>query len=415
MPICYSAVIPAVALALAAAQGDAPAQLGDPVELLKLPKDELPPITFARPIACLSPDGTRMLYIRTHGAAKAKLHLRRVGEPQSDGPAVWDEPIPALYCRMSFPGIAWRADGQRVLFCQEPARDEDGWAEGVHGRRMRPWHMCWDLPNPQFKLCRYMQLTDAPGCTGLSYSPDGSVLYTALSDVEGHKACGVTAWDSGRQRGRTVYQRKGTAIYHLVPSPDGKHLAWVETYPRKKGQEFRGPGVVAFNLKAGKVVLRAGLSKDIPGWLDAQPPVWTADSTGLCYGDVAEIDGIWRREVKVADLAGGDEKLLVRDALAVGAVPEGIVLNRGPGCVPMSQELSSYAPPGGSPVPRSDDVILCERARPGEFATLVPNAFAHQVTGRRLVYAQASAGDVLLLRAEVKPASSPVSAGQPRP
>ena len=377
--------------------------VGEPVELLKLPKTELPPVGLTRAVVRLSPDGERMLYIRAHGPGKAKLHVRQVGQPRSDQSAVWDEPIPAFYCGMSFAGRAWRADGQRVLFCQEPARDEDGWAEGVFGRRMRPWHMCWDLPNPQYKLCRHVGVRDAPGCTSLSYSPRGDVLWTAFSDTEGHKTCGVTGWPAGERRGFTAYRGTGADIYHLAPSPDGTHLAWVETYPREKGRPLQGPDVVVFRIQPRKVVLRVGLSREIPGWLDAQAPVWAANSRGVCFGDVVEVDRIWRREVKVTDLTGRGEKLLARDALAVGACAEGFVLNRGPACAPMRQLISSHAPVGGgADRPAGDDVILCDPARAGKWVTLVPSAFAQQVCGRRVVYARASGDDVLILAAALK-------------
>jgi len=375
-------------------------RLGDPVELLKLPADQLPPITFARPLIRVSPDARRCLYIRAHGPGKAKLHVRRIAEPRSDQPAVWDEPIPALYCRMSFAGLAWRADGQRVLFCQEPGRDEDGWAQGAFGRRMRPWHMCWDLPNPQYKLCRYMGVKDATGCTAMSYGPRGRMLWTAFSDPEHYKACGVTGWDSAKRRGRTLYRRTGACIYHLAPSRDGKHLAWVETFQRKPRKAFRPPDVVVFDVAVGKVHSRIGLAKHIPGWLDTQPPVWTTDSQAVCYGDVVTENRVFRREVRLLPLGKGSVRALARDALAVGAAAEGIVVNRGPGCVPMAQGLSSFAPPGGGATPRTNDVLLCGPSET-EPSVLVPDAFAQQVAGGHVVYARTSGDDVLVLRAKL--------------
>jgi hypothetical protein len=263
--------------------------------------------------------------------------------------------------------------------------------------------MCWDLPNPQFKLCRHMRLSGATGCTSLSYSPDGKVLYAAFSDPQSNKACGVTAWDSSAQRGRVVYRREGAALYHLVPSPDGRRLAWVETYRRRRGKPRRGPDVIVFDLRAGKCIYRIGLSADIPAWLDAQPPVWTADSRTLCYGDVIRLDRMARRQVLVLTPGQGDEKRLLRDALAVGAVAGGIVLNRGPACTPMAQLISSQAPVRGlDDRPKSNDIVLCDPARPGTFVTLMPNAFAQQASGRHVVYARESGGDVIVTRAELK-------------
>ncbi len=408
---CLAATAVVVFAWSAASPGEAPVQLGEPTELLKLPKDQVPPITFARPIVRVSPDAKQLLYIRMYGGGKAKLHLRTVGDPRSDGPVVWDEPIPTLYCRMSFAGYAWRADGQRVLFCQEPAKGEDGYEAGVYGRRMRPWHMCYDLPNPQFTSCRHMRLDGATGCTSLSYSPDGGKLWTAFSDPKGFKVCGITGPKAGgRPTYQVLYRRTGAAIYHLVPSPDGKYLAWVETYPRKSGSPRRGPDLVVFDVAKRRARLRLALSPDIPGWLDAQPPVWMPDSRTVCYGDVTRVQGIWRREAGTVKIGREDPKPLVRDALAVGAVAEGVVLNRGPACIPMRQGLSSEAPVGsGADLPRSNDVVFCDPASKGTFVTLVPNASAQHVSGRHVVYAQVSGGDVLVLRAEIKrPKAKPV-------
>ena len=384
----------------AAAQAGASVGLDGFAELLKLPKDHLPPITFARPMVRVSPAGDRLIYIRMLGD-KAKLHLRRVGSARSDSPVVWDEPIPALYCRMSFPGLAWRADGQRVLFAQEPSKDKEGWAAGVYGRRMRPWHMCYDLPNPQCKLCRHRSLSGATGCTGLSYSPDGKTLWTAFSDPEAFKVCGVTG-NAPDGTGRQFYRGSDAAIYHLSPSPDGKHLAWIETHSRKHPRLYRGPDLVVLNIKARKVVHRIALSSDIPSWLDAQPPVWSADSTAICYGDVANVNRVYRREVRLLPLGADSAKLLVRDALAVGAAAEGVILNRGPACTPMRQEISSFAPlDGAADLPRENRVIL-HGLSADDPQVLVGNAFAQQVAGRHVIYAQQSGNDVIVLRAELK-------------
>ncbi len=405
------AVVVTVQLGAACAAGPQdgpPVELDNFTELLKLPKDQLPPITFARPLIRVSPAGRRFLYIRMHGR-RAKLHLRRVGPAASDSPVVWDEPIPAHYCRMSFAGFAWRGDGQRVLFAQEPTKDKEGWAANVFGRHMRPWHMCYDLPNPQFKLCRHRRLDGATGCTALSYSPDGSTLWTAFSEPKGFKVCGITGWDSAGKRGRVLYKRTGACIHHLAPSPDGKHLAWVETHPRTGKGNDRGPEVVVFDIKARKPVHRIGLTRHIPSWLDAQRPVWTADSTAICYGDVVQRNRVFRREVYVRPLGGTDGKAVAQHALAVGAAQGAIILNRGPACVPMRQQISSVMPPGSGGVPQTNDVILCDPSTEASPTTLVPNAFAQQVFPRRIVYARLSGDDVIVMQATLKPRAKPAA------
>lgn len=391
-------------------------ELADFNELLKLPRDQLPAITFARPIIRLSPAGDRFLYIRMYGN-KAKLHLRRVGSAGSDEPVVWDEPIPDLFCRRSFAGLPWRADGQRVLFAQEPAKDEPGWAPGTHGRHMSPWHMCYDLPNPQCKRCRHMTVEGTTGCTGLTYSPDGKLLWTAFGEPHKSSRAGLTCWDAAAGKGRCVYRRGNAGIYHLVPSPDGKHLAWVETHPRKGPGTRPSTDVVVFDIQAGKAVRRIDLAPFAGNWVATPPPVWTVDSAAVCYGDVVQIDRIYRREVRLMPLAAGaaaTARLLARDAIAVGAIADGIICNRGPGCQPMAQMLSSWAPPGGTPhLPASNDVILCGLAGGDSPATLRPGAFAQQVLPGSLLYAHVSGGDVLVVRARLQRRGGPAKPPPP--
>jgi hypothetical protein len=371
--------------------------LGQPAELLKLPADQMLPLPSPWPMVRVSAARDRLLYVRRYGS-RAKLHLRKVGSAQSDDPVAWVEPIPTFYCWMSFAGIVWRADGKRVLFCQEPARDEPGYVAGVFGQAMRPWHVCYDLPMPQFTSCHHARIEGASGCTALSYSPDGNVLWTAFSEPKGFKVCGVTAASAADKSTRVAFRRTGAAIYHLVPSPDGRYLAWVETFPSKAGGAFRGPEVVVFDIKGSRTAHRVSLSQHVPAWLDTQPPVWTADSAAICYGDVVEQQGTYRREVRLLPLAKGKEQVLVRDALAVGAIEEGIIANRGPACEPMRQLISSYVPPGGTGGrPLMNQIVLCGGSARGAPAALVSDAFAQQVVGRHLIYAQRNGDDVIVM------------------
>ena len=405
-----SCLIAAVTLLLVsfAAGDDAapePVRIEGARELLKFHKDRVPALSLARPFIRFSPSGNRYIRIRVHviNEHKAKLHVGQPRPDKCDMPTVWDEAIPAFYCRLGFAGIAWRADSQRVLFLQEPSKDHPDWAPGVYGQRMRPWAMKWDVKMPQFGLCRHMRLRDKgeTGCTALSYSPDGTILWTAFSDPKEFKSCGITENVRGRAKSRILYHRTGAAIYYLVPSPDGRFLAWLEVYPRKA--PFRGPDVVVMNSRTRKTIHRIALSRHIPGWLDAQPPVWTVDSGAICYGDVVAVDKVFRREVRVRRLGQKAGMLIVRDALAVGAVAEGIIVNRGPSCVPMRQHISSRIPPaGGALLPTTNDVVLCDATGKAPPVILVRRAFAQQVRGRRIIYAQRNGDDLLVMRADLK-------------
>ena len=275
--------------------------------------------------------------------------------------------------------------------------------------------MCYDLPNPQFKLCRHAGVQDTTGCTGLSYSPDGKLLWTAFSEPKKSKRCGITCWDAAAEKSRTVYRQADAAVYHLVPSPNGKYLAWVETHPRKGRGPRPSTEVIVFDIKAGKAVHRIGLSPHAGNWVDTPPPVWTADSTAICYGDVVAIDRLFRREVRLLPLGSTTGRLVVRDAIAVGATNDGILCNRGPGCQPGRQMLSSWAPPGGGAgLPRTNDVILCSLSATGPSTTLVPQAFAQQVLPGSLLYAQVSGNDVIVVRARLKRRAAPDKPPRPQ-
>ena len=80
----------------------------------------------------------------------------------------------------------------------------------------------------------------------------------------------------------------------------------------------------------------------------------------------------------------------------VGAAAQGLVLNRGPGCTPMRQHISSFIPPGRV-MPTVDEIILADPAGARAPQTLLSGAFAQQVVGDRLVYVQASGEDMLVM------------------
>ena len=93
--------------------------------------------------------------------------------------------------------------------------------------------------------------------------------------------------------------------------------------------------------------------------------------------------------------------MIARDAVPVGATSAGIVLNRGPGCVPMAQFTSSYAP-SSDPRPKRDDVLIHTSAG---LQTLVPNAYAQQADRDRIVYARINGDDVLIMMARLREAA----------
>ncbi|MBT3201712.1 MAG: hypothetical protein HN350_17560, partial [Phycisphaerales bacterium] len=357
------------------------AELVNVKELLKLNKDLLPPNMFSGKVFRLSPSGNRFMYIRMYPGPKygCKIHLGQFKPVLTDSAVVWERTIPGFYCRMTLAGIAWRNDSQRVLFLQEADTNQK------ICQRMDPWAMMWDIKNPQLKLIGHMRLGDrkTTGCTGASYSPDGKTTWTAFSDVKSFTVCGVTEKVQGRAMSRVVYKSKGRLIHYLTPSPDGKHLAWVETFQRTRAN-YKPPNVVVVDIKSKKVIRRIVLSKHIPSWLDAKAPVWTTDSAAICYGDVIYADRLWRREVRVMPvtqgkkLANNTSRLLTRDSIAIGAVDGGIVLNRGPACIPSRQSISSYAPPG-TITPISNDIIFCSLKPKTQPETLIKNAFVQHV------------------------------------
>jgi hypothetical protein len=383
---------------------DHPPRLEDPKELLKLNKDLLPPNMLGGKTFRLSPSGNRFTYIRMYPGQTygCKIHIGQLKPVLTDSSVVWERAIPGFYCRMTLAGIAWRNDSQRVLFLQEADTNQK------ICQRMDPWAMMWDIKNPQLKLIGHMRLGDrkTTGCTAATYSPDGKTTWTAFSDVKGFTICGVTEKVQGRAMSRVVYKSKGRLIHYLTPSPDGKFLAWVETFQRIRANN-NPPDVVVVDLKNKKVVRRITLSKRIPSWLDAKAPVWTTDSKAICYSTVVYVDRLCRRQVLITPvtpikkLADETSRPLALDSIAVGAVAEGIILNRGPACVPASQMYSSYAPIGDIR-PRSNDIIFCSLKPKTQPVTLLKNAFTQHVRKGNVIYYQHNGDDVLFMQAKLK-------------
>jgi len=374
--------------------------LADVKEVLKLRSKVVPPNVSARPFVRFSPNGKRCLYIRMYAPGKAKIHLRLVDEAKSDSPVPWDVGMSSLYCQMGLSQFVWRADGQRALFLH-PKLDDKGEPIADCHKTLTPWAMCWDLKNPQCSRMQFPKPKAATGCTSLSYSPAGKVLYMAACNLGADRFGAVVRWDAAARRGRTLCSAKGKAVYHLAVSPDGKCVAFVEFRPRGRG---RWPEVVVLNAATGKQVRRVGLSVHIPGWPDAHRPVWSADSKTLYYGDVANVDRRYRREVRALTLADGKTALLARDAIAVGPAPGGLIANRGPRCIPMAQSIRSFIPPDSGDLPRTNDVVFVARSGKASPAVLVPNAHAEHVVGATLYYRVPSGPDIIVMRATVKPA-----------
>jgi hypothetical protein len=391
-------ILAAATSGLAADTSEKTARIENAKELLKLNKNLLPPNVMGGGFFRLSPSGNRYIYIRMYPGEQFgyKLHFGQFKPAASDSPALWDRAIPSFYCSMTFAGVTWRSDSQRAVFLQETDTKQKV------AQRMTPWEMKWDIKKPQFGRTRHMVLGDnnSTSCTGASYSPDGKILWTAFSDPKDFKVCGVTEKTQGHDKSRVVYRNKGRLIHHLTPSPNGKLLSWVETYKRKLAKVVP-PDVVIVDVKSLKVVRRIGLSNHIISWLDAKTPVWTADSAAICYGDVVLSDRLWRREVRITKLSDKTSRLLARDSIAIGAAVGGVVLNRGPTCIPWRQSISSYAPMG-SITPTSNDIIFCSLKPKAQPITLIKNAFAQHVRKGKIIYYQHNGDDVLFMQAKLK-------------
>ena len=122
------------------------------------------------------------------------------------------------------------------------------------------------------------------------------------------------------------------------------------------------PAEIVFDRKAGKQRLRYELGEGVPRFLEAQPPVWAADSKAVCFGDVVQRDRVHVREVSVWSPAGGDDpRVVAESAWCGGAASAGLIVQRGPSATPFRQLLSSYAPPA-SVLPRTESVLLVDPA-----------------------------------------------------
>jgi len=374
-------------------------------ELLKVPGDKVPLPESCRPFISFSPDERRyMVLFAKQGLAIP--HLGKTGAKAAPEPVPWDRRgIWTTYCRLCLAGRPWSADSQRVLFLHPVSReDRRGWETQWH-RTMFPYAMRWDMPNPQCGRPRHMVLKDKgeTGCTAASYSHDGKALFTAFSDPRDFRSCGVTEMPAvgEKRRGRVLYRKAGGAIYHLVPSPDDKRLAWIETHSRK-AKPIAGPEVVIVDRKSAKVLRRIALSEHVWGWADAQPPVWSADGKAICYGSVVQDKRFFRREVRLAEVDGKGDRLLLRDGLAVGATPAGIVVQRGARCQPAKMGIVSFVDPG-HPIYGKEEVTLCPTHPDAGAQTLIEGAFVQQVIGRRIVFAQRDGDRVVVKSAEIRP------------
>jgi hypothetical protein len=76
--------------------------------------------------------------------------------------------------------------------------------------------------------------------------------------------------------------------------------------------------------------------------------------------------------------------------------------------MPMAQTLSSYAPPPGTdPRPRTDAIVLCDLDKEAEPIPLRTGAFAQQVVGDALIYAEENGSDVIVWKAKIGPPPPP--------
>jgi len=398
--------------------------LGDPTELMKLAKEDLGAITFGRPFVRVSPTGQRCIYIRRTGKDyKAMLMIRTFGPPSKEFGAVTAIPVSPVFWTWSLSGRCWRADGMRVAYLL--AAKKDGMTGEDVRHRLGLAHFNWDMPLPQ-QSGGGSTKGAARSHTAASYAATGKQLWHAQSDLRKYTSARVLG-DKG-----VVYEAKGVAIYGLTTSPDGKLLAWTEASPRRRRPRPADPAaaeadararlgkpappkaapryqLVVMDPKARKVTHRVAMQQWSVG-----PLVWAAGGKLLCYDDVAKVGRIFRAEVKTLDVADGKVKLVARDGRPVGAVGRWLIINRGPACVPMQQHSSSYAPPPGEDDrPKSNAVVLCDLTGGAEPRAVLPDAFAQQVVGGRLIYAYESGKDVLVMKAPLtaKPATPPA----PRP
>ena len=374
-----------LAASAGAAAGPKPPALGERVELLKLPKDKVPGVTWAFPLVRISPKGDRCVYIRRTGAPyKTMLQIRTFGPPVAEHAVLAATPSSPRCWLMALSGQCWRADSLQVAYLVADPKEES--KDVPAHRRLGVAVFDWSLPRP-----RQSGGGAAPGsrltATAVTFGPAGKGLWRAESDLEKYASCRVIG------PGGVAYKSAGFAIYHLAPSPDGRRLAWVEQSPTWR----RKSAVVVMDLKSRKVVRRVELHRHGGG-----PLVWAAGGKTLCYPDLVRVDRIYRSEIRALGLADGKTRLIARDAKALGALGDRLLANRGPACMPAMQFASSSAPrPGLDPRPRRNEIILLDLTKDSEPVCLAPGTFAQQLIGRDLIYAEANGPDVIIWRAPI--------------
>ena len=403
----------AAALAHAGEPKPQPPRLAAPVELMKLPKDQVPAITFADPFLRVSPKGDRCIYLKRDGSDyKFVLNLREFGPPAAEHPAPTAVPAVPVLWMSGFSGRCWRADGMQVAYLLAGKKD------GMEGEdiRYRLGVACfdWTLPLPQQSGGGIAK--GARTHTAVTFGCVGKDLWRAESDLRKYSACRIVG-----PKG-VAYESKGVAIHHLAASPDGKHLAWVELPPRGrarqataataaakeaaaragvKGATFvapAGPSLVVMEIATGKIPQRVSLAM-----FEHDRPVWADAGKTLCYGQVVLRNQLYRREVSALTLADGSTRRILYDAKAVGAVGGRLIANRGPSCETMAQGIRSEIPALAiDNRPRHNEIVACDLAAGTEPIPLLRNAFAQQIVGADLIYAEENGPDVIVWRATLR-------------
>ena len=401
-----------------AAKPPRPPRLGERRELMKLPSNRIPLLSLANRFVRISPAGDRCLYLRRVGqSGETMLYLREFGSPVKEHAALTAVPTAALFWQWGMSGRCWRADGLQAAYLLAGTKD---------GRESEPVRHRLGVAVFDWSLQPAQQSGGGLGAgakrthTSVTFAPTGKGLYRAESDLKEYASCRVVG-----PRG-VLYESKDAAIHHLAVSPDGKHIAWVEVPPHRRRRPAAGgaggreaaararllrrargaapapdpatPAMRVVDLATKKLLRRVELSR-----YGSAPPVWSADGKWICHGQVVQADRLYRWEIRSLNIVDGESRQLARDALAVGSIGRWLVANRGPGCVPMTQLSSSYAPPPGTdPRPKQDEIILIDPAGKAPPVAIVPDAFAQQVVGRQIVAAQKSGPDVIVWKAPLE-------------
>jgi len=402
MRACFVILLSA-ALAAAPAAAKEPSspsvQLARTVELMKLPKDRVPAITFARPFVRVSPKGDRAIYIRRDGRS-AVMYLRKLDGQGQEGPVPAAAKMSSIHWQNAFSGLNWRADGMRVAYLVADKDKEGNLPEPPYRLGVQVFQ--WDLPVAQAAGGGGTGRKDMPCCTSVTYSADGKTLWRALGDEKNRTRAALAAASKTRRKlNGVLYRAEGVGIYHLAPSPDGRHLAWIEAASRRGARKSNPSAVVVMDVGKLKIARRVLLGPLVVGPIDAPPPVWADGGKLLCYGDVVRIARICHREVHALDVKTGTTRLVIRNAVAVGATGKWLFLNRGPAVMPMSQMISSYAPIG-DPRPRRDAIVACRLDEGAGPITILDGAYLQQVTGGSLIYATRSGEHILVMKAALK-------------